>query len=294
MEKNKLVLGTVQLGMPYGISNTSGQPDEITAMSILDAALRGGIDTFDTAAAYGTSEEVIGHWIAARSLSGKVRIISKLPSSVGADERAVLSSITVSLKRLNIPKLDGYLLHSPADMESEVVMEGLKAAQDGGYVSYIGVSIYTPEEAIRAAELGFEYIQIPYNVLDQRLDKCGFFELAKERGMKVFARGPLLQGLLVLEPRKVPSRLAYARPYVEKFRAIATAHGLSPVEAAFVYVFAHPGIDHIVFGVDTIVQLREILSMRMADNDECAKELRANFNDVEDRVINPSIWPKGN
>ena len=76
--KKTLILGTVQLGMKYGLHNTHGQPTTEESFSILDAALAAGIDTLDTAWAYGTAEDVLGAWLRARSLAGKVRIISKM------------------------------------------------------------------------------------------------------------------------------------------------------------------------------------------------------------------------
>ena len=58
-----LSLGTVQLGLDYGISNASGKPDLSTAFAILDKALERGINSLDTARGYGNSESVIGEWL---------------------------------------------------------------------------------------------------------------------------------------------------------------------------------------------------------------------------------------
>ena len=55
-----LSLGTVQLGLNYGIHNDSGKPSLETSFRILNAAMEAGINTLDTAAGYGNSEEVIG------------------------------------------------------------------------------------------------------------------------------------------------------------------------------------------------------------------------------------------
>ncbi len=55
---SKLTLGIVQLGMEYGIANKSGKPDMEKALEILQTAINKGINSFDTANAYGNSEEV--------------------------------------------------------------------------------------------------------------------------------------------------------------------------------------------------------------------------------------------
>ena len=63
IEISALSLGTVQLGLSYGINNADGKPSQETANAILNAALDGGINTLDTAGAYGDSEVVIGNWL---------------------------------------------------------------------------------------------------------------------------------------------------------------------------------------------------------------------------------------
>ena len=73
----QLCLGTVQFGLPYGITNQTGQVPEKEVRSILALAASSGISLLDTAQAYGNAESVLGHcWPkdAAR------RLISKLPA----------------------------------------------------------------------------------------------------------------------------------------------------------------------------------------------------------------------
>ena len=65
-EVSKFTLGTVQLGLDYGMANAVGKPSEEQAFGILDAAFEAGVNSLDTAVAYGTSEEVIGHYLKAK------------------------------------------------------------------------------------------------------------------------------------------------------------------------------------------------------------------------------------
>ena len=60
---DKLILGTVQLGLNYGVNNSAGKPSLETAFDILNLAYESGIRTIDTAEAYGDSQEVIGQYI---------------------------------------------------------------------------------------------------------------------------------------------------------------------------------------------------------------------------------------
>ena len=60
---SSMTIGTVQLGLNYGIANNGGQPDEAKSFSMLRAAFENGITSLDTARAYGNSEDVIGRFL---------------------------------------------------------------------------------------------------------------------------------------------------------------------------------------------------------------------------------------
>src|ERR1700722_15672270 len=110
----RLVIGTAQFGLPYGIANRTGLRGEEEAARILQHAWSAGIDTLDTAAAYGESERRLGS-IGVTSW----RIISKLASvpESAADVGAwVQSSIAHSLDLLGVPTLYALLLHQPRQL----------------------------------------------------------------------------------------------------------------------------------------------------------------------------------
>lgn len=297
--KSRLILGTAQLGMDYGINNRAGQPPKSEAFSMLDAAFSRGINTFDTAQAYGNAEEILGEWIKSRSLSGAVYVISKMKSHAlnGAASRTeeVEVEIEKSLRRLQLDAMDGCLLHSPRDMDIPHIINGLRNAQKEGLVKHIGVSTYQEVDALRAVDLGFSYVQVPYNVFDQRLDATDFFERAEEHGTTVFARSPFLQGLMLMKPEDIPSHLATARPYVQRFIEVTARHQLSPLEASLLFVLSRPGIDHVVFGVDTRLQLGELCSIASRHADAgLSKSLMSELRDVPHEIpygiVNPSLW----
>ncbi len=299
MHRSKLVLGTAQLGMRYGLNNATGQPDHQESFAILDTALAAGINTFDTAWAYGTAEDVLGEWIQKSSLANKVFVISKMKPHVlndyphGVDSGDVVQSeIEKSLKRLHLERLDGYLLHTPQYMYEDGVVAGLRKAKDAGVVKNIGASIYDEADALHALELGMDYIQVPYNALDQRLDSTDFFTRAKKAGTTVFARSPFLQGLLVMEPARIPPHLSHARALVERFAQIAERRHMSRLEASLMFSY-HSVAEHVVFGVETRSQLEEVLSAveRFASADtNYAKEIKDAFCHIDHAIVNPSLW----
>ncbi len=292
---SKLCLGTVQLGMKYGVNNELGrQPTEKESFAVLRAAKKGGIEFLDTASVYGEAETLLGHFGVKRA---GFHVISKLRpwDHQENDKEAVVSEIEVSLRRLKMQNLYGYMLHRAEDMNCEVVVQGMVAAKKEGLVKYIGVSVYEPEEALRVVQSGiWDIIQIPYNVLDQRLDGTDFFELAKEKHVKVFARSAFLQGLLLMEPEHLPPHLQKARPYIEKFRKIVASNRYAPEEGAMLYSYCHPGIDYVVFGVDTEAQLiRNVeICYKAKAFGNCWNVLRGAFTDVPREIVVPSLWAK--
>ena len=287
----QLCLGTVQFGMHYGIHNTLGrQPTEEEVFGILDAALDAGICMFDTASAYGTSEELLGRYgVAARG----GQIISKLHPAVEGERRDVRDEVQRSLTRLSVTSFYCYMLHRVEDLDDASVMDAMEDAKARGWTDKIGVSIYSPEDAMRAAEDSrIDVIQVPYNVLDQRLDDCGFFECAKGNQKEVFARSAFLQGLLLMSPADAEAKVAGSGVYVERFQSMAAEDGFLPREAAMLYALCHAEISYVVFGVDTSAQLRENTSLvsRCRAFSATYQKLHGAFRDIDVNILEPQRW----
>lgn len=294
----KLALGTVQFGMDYGIQGGT-QPSKEAVSEMLSIALDKEIDHFDTASAYGNAEEVLGGFREKNPDKGnKMHIISKLSPRAfyekpkGQWKDIILENINRSLEKLKVSKLEAFLFHNAEYIFDETSVKALYSACEENLTSKIGVSIYTPGEAMKALEYDeIKAIQIPYNVFDQRLDKCGFFEEAEKKGVEIYARSSLLQGLMLMEPEHLPKRMRFAKGHLERYRSICKEYKISPLKAAVGYAGNHPGIDYIVFGVDNKVQLSEYLSMREERiPEDMVKVLHKEFEVVEERLVNPVLW----
>jgi len=119
---SKFTLGTIQLGMEYGIANKSGKPDMGKSFEILETAVSRGINSFDTAEAYGDSEAVLGEFF--KSLNGekpllttKFKVASSGDTSSADIEKQIYGFVEQSLKRLKIRKIPIYMLHNAKDMK---------------------------------------------------------------------------------------------------------------------------------------------------------------------------------
>ncbi len=288
---SKLCLGTVQFGLKYGVKNVLGrQPDRRECYEIIDSAIQLGITCFDTASAYGTAESLLGGYSWG---SVAPQIISKLSPDCPDDDRVVAAKIRESLRCLGQTRLYGYMLHRASDMQKKAIMAGMMTAKERGQVKKIGVSVYEPEEALEAVDdVRMDIIQIPYNVLDKRLDEAGFFAKAKKNNKEIYARSAFLQGLLLMKPDEAEKRVSQSGELIAEFQDFAREQGYTPAEAALLYSLCHDGIDYVVFGVETVGQLMMNIAIqnKMVGFDSCYGELKKMFVDVPREIIVPSLW----
>jgi len=291
----ELGLGTVQFGLDYGISNQHGRPSSDEVAAILTLASDKGMRLLDTAAAYGSSEEVLGACPAAEPF----RIVTKagpFGAQAGAVERgrATEEMFRRSLSRLGRSSIDGLLVHSADDLlgeggeEIHAAMQGLKAA---GLVEKIGSSVYSPGQVEALLErFEIDLVQAPFNVFDQRLERQGTLARLKERGIEVHARSAFLQGLLLMQPEELGEYFAPARPALEAFRAAAAEAGLSPFEACLQFAMRPSGVDVVLCGVNRRRELEEILAAIAKPATGGLDFAALAFDDT--RFIHPQNWPR--
>ncbi len=291
----KLGLGTVQFGLDYGISNTTGQPAPDDVASILDLAQKAGIRVLDTAATYGTSEEVLGHVLPPKS---DFRIVSKLPITPPSGEnsnwsRWCRSSLQVSLDRLNRSQLDGYLAHRPAWLlspDGDRFYRALASLKDQGHVEKIGASVYTVEEALELVRrYDLDLLQVPLSIADQRFLADGVLGKLRARGIEIHARSVFLQGLLLMNLDTLPVHFEPARPTLAAFRSFCRESGVSALKAAISFAIGQTDTDVVLVGVNRRRDLAEILDS--LHNPVPAIDWRR-FAIENIDIVNPSLWPE--
>lgn len=303
-KKLRLALGTVQFGLDYGINNFKGKPSMEKSLEMLNKAYDVGIRIFDTAFAYGDAEDILGEFITRRKLENKIEVISKLKPNIideisGSIRENIVAAVKESLRRLKIKQLDGYLLHTPKYIYNNEVVAAMQFIKKQGFVRNIGVSIYDEEDAIYAAKSKvFDFIQVPYSVFDQRLDKTDFFEIARQNKVTVFARSAFVQGLIFMEEKNIPANLSHAAKYLKELDTIIGKCKLSRLQASLLFSYLNKDFDYVVFGVDNIKQLEQ--DVQVVENiskdaprlDVCLKELKTHFANIEKSIIMPSLWKK--
>ena len=285
---SRLALGTVQFGIPYGISNQQGKVSLDAATEILNYAHIAGISTLDTAIAYGDSENRLGE-IGVKDW----RIISKLPEIPIATNDVlnwVRESVNGSLHRLKIPCLYGLLLHRPQQLLSNTGQEiynALDLLKKEGLVDKIGISIYSPTELEELCNrFSFDLIQAPFNIFDRSLKQSGWLSRLKLGGVEVHVRSIFLQGLLLMNPANRPAYFNRWQPIWIEWEQWLYTNNLTALQACLSFVLSNPDIDRVVVGVDCLSQLQEILA---ATTIEVVKPHDKLCSDDLD-LINPARW----
>ena len=293
----RLILGTAQLGLPYGIANRSGQPAMATATRLIEAAWEGGIRLFDTAQAYGSSEEALGLSLRELGLAGQARIVSKPSPTVSADDAQRVRGMAVaSLGLLGIPALYGLMLHREEQLPllDGPFGEALQRLAATGIVHKLGVSVYSPEAAIRALRHPLvSLLQIPASLFDRRFEVAGVFALARELGKEVHVRSALLQGALCMKPEDLPVHLTPLAPALAEFRGLCAAHDLAPATLALAWALRRYPESFVLFGAESPEQVRQNLDM-LGKADRILPTLAASLEPIMppqvDTLLNPSLW----
>lgn len=293
---SRLVLGTAQLGFAYGIANREGMPDRKKASGILKAACACGITAFDTAAAYGESEKIIGAFLSPGN--NKADIITKVAERGDGAVRAgpeMMKRFCASLKTLGQKRVAGVLLHSFRDfqMVPDACLGFFRDVKNQNMADMTGLSVYHPEEALSCLEHPeIDALQIPFNLFDQRWLDGPFLSLVKERGITLFIRSVYLQGLFFLAKEELAGKVPQAEPYREKLEKLSRTHGVSVRDMAFCFVRDQIPEAHMLFGAENEEQVRQNAALLSAGplSAGLTDEILSAFRNVPEEVVNPGLW----
>lgn len=276
--KHKVGLGSVQFGIPYGVSNNHGQTASEEVTKILNYANKSGITFIDTASAYGNAEEVLGF-----NDLNNFKIISKfMPEE---ENNSIGFQLKTSLEKLNVGSLYGYLAHRPLSLlDNQKQWEELLVLKQDSRVKKIGFSLNEPKELDLLLNNGMipDLIQVPYNYFDNRF-KDILIDL-KSKGCEIHTRSAFLQGLFFFDIQKLPSFFDQVKEDINQLQ-INYKNNLS--EVLLKYVLSLEFVDVVIMGVENEKQLKNNLT-----NINIAHHLSSKDFNFSDSVLMPSNWPK--
>jgi len=247
---NKLIIGTAQFGIDYGITNLNGKLKDNELDKIFKFCIDNNILYFDTAQDYGNSEDIISKYF---SIHNNLNIITKAKFT----NKNINDTLQISLDKFNV--IECFLLHSFEDYNNKNLITTLLDYKKQKRINKIGVSIYTVEEAIILLKENIvDIIQIPFNYLDnQWIYNKEFQHLIINSNIEIHSRSIFLQGILLNLPTKYPTNIPIADFIFLNniIDDITNELKITRLELCFAYVNSFKWISKFLIGIDNLNHL---------------------------------------
>lgn len=281
LDVSKICIGTMHFG---------ARTSEEEAFAIMDKALDMGINFFDTANVYsgmnlrGTSETIIGNWLASRGVRDEVVIATKVYGNMTdraiPNETAGISAYKVrkhaedSLRRLQTDRIDLYQVHHvDRNITPEEFWTTFDRLIQNGKVLYMGGSNFSGWElathqmqAMQRGMMGFVSEQTMFNLLC-RYPELEVLPAAKAHGIGVIPYMPLAGGILTGKTQSVEAsrtsqveseygiQLSEGNAQLKAFHELCQTLGERPHVVAIAWTLSHSAVSAPIVGVRTIEHL---------------------------------------
>jgi aryl-alcohol dehydrogenase-like predicted oxidoreductase len=288
---NKLILGTVQMGLDYGINNKIGKINENKAIEILEYAFSQGVRVIDTAEAYGTSHQVIGHYHKLNP-SHSFKIITKIPKNI--NNNLLQSKVNQYLNELKISNIHLLMCH---DFETyrndDELSDWLIYNKGSDYIEKVGVSVYTNSQVMNLLDgtKKLDVIQLPFNLLDNNFQRADVLKSMNSECVITHTRSPFLQGMFFLDQENDNEVYKSLLPYISELYKIANSVGITMHSMALLYSIQNALINNVIIGVDSIDQLK--LNLQTISDCFLSEEVIKRIDSIVVHnvdLLNPSLW----
>lgn len=267
---SEIAFGGVEIGLPYGIGVNSNADmlSETKAIHLLHAAMDGGVNFFDTARAYGASEEIMGK--AFKDRRDRVVICTKcrhfrdsdglLPDSAVL-KKIIETSLHESLAALKTDFVDVFMLHQ-ADGEilgREEIAGTFLRLKKQGIIRATGVSTYGVGETRKAIDSGaWDVVQLPFNLMDQ--SQARMFPLAAQQGIGIVVRSVLFKGILSEKGRNLHPALKDVEVHLGVYRELLSDSAPDLPTLATKFALSFREISSVLVGIDRMEYLQKALA----------------------------------
>jgi aryl-alcohol dehydrogenase-like predicted oxidoreductase len=285
----KLILGTAQMGLDYGINNSVGKISEEESHKILFKAFSSGITILDTAEAYGNAHQVIGAYHK-KFPAHKFQIITKIPHNI--DSNSFEIKIKEYLKDLDINSLEVLMFHSfDSFVLSKKNIDVLVDLKCKGHINHIGVSVYTNEQLdFLLGEDEISVVQLPFNLLDNINIRGKLIQELKAKGKIIHSRSVFLQGLFFKNLTVKNKTVQKLYSELELLKEITIQTNCSMEELALGYCLKQDDIDNVLIGVDSTLHLdANLKASTYTLREETIKTINTIKVDDLD-LLNPTLW----
>lgn len=266
---SEIAFGGAEIGLPYGMGITSEADmlSEKDAIELLHASVDAGINFFDTARLYGTSEAIMGkafydrrEQVLIATKCGHFRESDGRIPAIATLRQRIESSLQESLSALRTDYIDVFMLHSANQemLQNQEVAQIFADLKTRGAIRHTGASLYSVKEAKTALYSGaWDVVQSAFNLMDQRQETL--FDEAARRGVGLVIRSVLMRGLLTEKGKNLHPALEPVEKHIATYQELVgdTAPDLSTLATRFALSF--PAVSSILVGMDRLTYLYQSL-----------------------------------
>lgn len=282
---NKIILGTAQFGMKYGVANKKGKIKSKEIFKILNYLKKINIKFLDTAYSYGVSEEEIGKYY--KTKKTKFNIITKLSFK---NNKEIVEQYISSLKKLGYPPKI-ILAHSSKDYLNPEFHKAMKFLKSKYPISKIGVSLYKISEIKQILKYKKpDYLQIPINIFDQRFVDKKIINIIKKKSIKIIGRSVFLQGLFFKNRKFIFKNFKNVKSKYDKLSKVANIEKMNLGQLSLNWTYNLKEIDLIIIGIDSLKHLKENLKIINKNITSSSKEIIKNTKFNDNKIIKPYLW----
>lgn len=286
--KDKIIIGTAQFGLDYGIANSLGKMKTSEIKKIIKYARANNIKDIDTAHAYGDSEKRLGN-VGIKNFNVVVKLPATNPTYPYG--RWVKKSIDSSFKKLKINKADTVLVHNAKFLldpkMGKKIYEELKKFKNKNIINNIGVSIYSISDLKNIIKkFPMDVVLISLNIFDQRILDKKIIKTLKRRNIKIYTRSTFLQGLLLMPKNKIPTKFNRWKNKFDMWFKELENKKVNSYNACLDFVLKNKAVDKTLIGIDSFKQFKEIFKDKPKININYEK---FNSNKIN-KLINPAKW----
>ena len=261
LNSSKLILGTAQFGLNYGITNTTQiQLNDI--QKVLKYAEKEGITSIDTSSNYGNSERVIGE-----NNTGNYSISTKFlcPKSLrDFNEKEFFDKVNLSLELTKVKIFDTLFVHNADEFindKKNLFYSNLLKLKNNKKIKKIGASVYDPNEVFKLLDIyDLDVIQIPLNLFDQRFIEKEVFNFIENKKIEVHIRSVFLQGILLSDTSTLPKYFSAWKENFKNYEYFLKLNKTKSIAACLNFVYDKFSNSKIIIGFNSFDNFVQIIS----------------------------------
>lgn len=288
MIENKIIIGSANVNTKYGFKKNNIKTKEFKKL-LKNAKLK-KINFIDTSPKYSNSEKVIG------SIKEKFNIITKIPkiplnTKKNKIEDWIINKFITSLRNLNSKFIYGVLIQNAEILLSnkgDNIYNALVNFKNKKKIKKIGVSIYDFKKLEKIInKFKIDFVQVPFNIFDQRLVEKSLIPKLKKRGIEIHVRSVFLQGLLTEKNLRLPSSMKDLNKNLKIWEKWIKKNKINPINACLDFVLRNKDIDKIVIGFNSFKDFKQVISHKKSNIKFTNLKLSVNKN-----IVDPRNWKK--